>query len=191
MSKIVRGGQHEGFEFVGRSRAGPDDASACHGVHTQGFSVSVVGAWDVEPVAAERFACGANSVEFVGLGAVLACLLAWPIELDHPLVDSCESGGETAAVARGALDCPRSFTRDGERFGPTDGFVVAGRVGRESFGRDDAGGAGVDDCGGDPVSVGVDADDVIDKFCKHGDGASLVGTEWSVPAWERTATTGL
>ena len=36
--------------------------------------MSVVSAWDVEPVAAERLAGSANGVEFVGLGAVLAGL---------------------------------------------------------------------------------------------------------------------
>ena len=42
LSEIVGCGQHEGFEFVDRSGAGADHAGACHGVHTQGFSVSVV-----------------------------------------------------------------------------------------------------------------------------------------------------
>ena len=84
LSKIVGGGQHERFEFVDRSRARPDDTGACHGVHTQGFSMLIMGAWNVEPVAAKCFAGGAHGVEFVGLGAVLAGLFAWPIELDHP-----------------------------------------------------------------------------------------------------------
>jgi|GEM_PF-5037778 len=178
LSKIVRGSQHEGFEFVRRSGARSDDASSGHGVHTQGFSVSVVGAWGVEPVAAECLASVANCVEFVGLGAVLAGFLAWPIELDHPLTDTAKGSGKAAAIACGPLDGPCSFTRNGEPLCPSDGFVVADRISRESFGCNDAGGVCIDDRGGDPISVWVDADDVIDKFCKHGVCASLVGTEW-------------
>ena len=58
----------------------------------------VVGARNVEAVAAEGFAGGANSVEFVGLRAIFAGLLAWPIELDHPLAGASQRGGETAAA---------------------------------------------------------------------------------------------
>ncbi len=129
VSKIVGCGQHEGFEFVDRSRAGAHDAGACHGMHTQGFSMPVVCTRNVEPVATERFASGAHGIEFVGLRAVFAGFLAWPIELDHPLADTRKSGGEPASVTGGALDGPRSLTLDGELFGPADGVVVAGGVG--------------------------------------------------------------
>jgi hypothetical protein len=182
MSKTVRGGQHEGLEFVPRYGARANDTSTGHGVHTQRFSMPVVSAWDGEPVAAKCLAGGANCVEFVGLGAVLAGFLAGTIELDHPLTSTRQCSCETTAVARGALDGPRSLTRVGVCFGPADCFVVAGRISPESFGRDHAAGVGVDDRGGDPVAVGIDADVVIDKFCKHESWCLLVGTEWSVPA---------
>jgi hypothetical protein len=44
--------------------------------------------------------------------------------------------------------------------------VTAGG-GPEAALRDDAGGSGVDHGEGDPVPVGIDADDVLDEFCKH------------------------
>ena len=129
LSQIIWCGQHEGLEFVDRSRASPNDPSTRHGVHTQGFSVSVMSTRLMEAVATECFAGGSNGIEFVRLRAVLACFLAWPIEFGHPLADTSERSGEPAAVARSPLESSRTFTRDGELFGPADGFVVAGCVG--------------------------------------------------------------
>ena len=71
------------------------------------------------------------------------------------------------------LDSPRSFAGLGVGVGPAERFVVAVAVRGEPLRCDDAGGVGVNDGGGDPISVGVDANDMVDQFCKHGDGASL------------------
>ena len=84
-AKLVGRCQHQSFEFVDRSGARPDHSGSGHGVHTQGFSVPVMGARCVKPVSAKCFACCSNCVEFGGLGAVLCRPLVWAIELDHPL----------------------------------------------------------------------------------------------------------
>ena len=88
LSQIIWCGQLERLEFVDRSRASPNDPSTCHGVHTQGFSVSVVSARLMESVATECFAGGSNGVEFVRLGAVLAWFLAWC--LCSPFIGRCD-----------------------------------------------------------------------------------------------------
>ena len=54
-----------------------------------------------------------------------------------------------------------------------DGFVVAVRGRWEAAFGDDAGAARVEHGEGDPVAVGIDADHVIDEFCKHVSGTSL------------------
>ena len=60
LSQIIWCGQHEGLEFVDRSRASPNDPSTRHGVHTQGFSVSVMSTRLMEAVATECFAGGSS-----------------------------------------------------------------------------------------------------------------------------------
>ena len=54
-----------------------------------------------------------------------------------------------------------------------DGLVVAVLGRWEAALGDDAGAAGVEHGEGDPVAVGVDADHMIDEFCKHGSGTSV------------------
>jgi hypothetical protein len=141
-------------------------------VHTQGFSMTVMGPGRVQLVPAEDLACCSDRVEFVGLRAVLGWPLVWAIELDHPLTDTRQRSGQAASVASGSLHSPAAIAGRRVDVGPLDGFVVAVVVRRELRGCDDAGRLGVQDGGGDPIPVGVDADDVIDKFCKHDVGAS-------------------
>jgi len=66
-----------------------------------------------------------------------------------------------------------------------NGIVVAALGRWETILGDDAGAAGVKHREGDPVAVGIDADDMINEFCEHGQwnlsvsvsvGASLGGT---------------
>jgi hypothetical protein len=55
-----------------------------------------------------------------------------------------------------------------------DGVVVAIPGRWEAALGDDAGASGVEHGEGDPVAVGVDADHVMDEFCKHVAGTSDV-----------------
>ena len=50
---------------------------------------------------------------------------------------------------------PIAFTRHGERLSPPERDVVTSRVRRELLCGDDASGAGVHDCCGNPISVGI------------------------------------
>lgn len=54
-----------------------------------------------------------------------------------------------------------------------DGFVIAVRGRWEAPLRNDAGAACVEHGEGDPVAVRVDADHVVNEFCKHVSGTSL------------------
>ena len=165
------GGDDHRLELVDRSGAGAHCCGPGHGMDTDRFADAVVGSRDAEPLAAEHLAGGADGVQGVGLRAVFG-LAGRPVELDDPLAVPFERHGETAAVAGGALDDPGPFAVDAVAVNEVDGVVVAVAGRWEAALGDDAGGAGVEHREGDPVAVGVDADHVIDEFCKHGGGTS-------------------
>jgi hypothetical protein len=160
-------------------RAGPGD-----GVDADRFAHPVVDSRDAEAFAAEHLAGGADGVQGVGLGAVLA-LAGGPVELDDPLAAPCERDSEATPVARRPLDHPGPFGAVTVAVDKGDGLVVAVAGRREAAFGDDAGAAGVQHGEGDPIAVGVDADHVVGEFCKHDEwnlsvsvsvGAGLGGT---------------
>jgi hypothetical protein len=93
-------------------------------VHTDRLADAVVGSRHAQPVTAECLAGGADGVQSVGLGAVLA-LAGRPVELDDPLATPAECCGEAPAVAGGALDDPGTLDVDAVGVDEVDGVVVA------------------------------------------------------------------
>ena len=152
---------------AGTHRCGPG-----HGVHPDRFADTVVSSRDAEPLTAEHLAGGADGVQRVGLRAVFG-LAGRPVELDDPLAVSIERDGEATPVAGGALDHPGPLTVNAVAVDEHDGLVVAVLGRWEAALGDDAGAAGVEHREGDPVAVGVDADHMVDEFCKHGGGTSV------------------
>lgn len=54
-SKVVIGGDDECFEFVDRRGPSPHCASSSNGVHSQGFALTLMGPWRVQPLASQDF----------------------------------------------------------------------------------------------------------------------------------------
>lgn len=75
--------------------------------------------------------------------------------------------GEAPAVAGGAFDDPGPFGLGAVAVDELDGLAVAAAGRREATLGDDTGRAGIDNGEGDPIAVGIDADHVMDEFCKH------------------------
>ncbi|MEV6021768.1 hypothetical protein [Streptomyces sp. NPDC052036] len=96
---------------------------------------------------------------------------------------SDKEGCEAGAVAAGSFECPAAAARD-MRAGEVERALVAAAVGRCVGGLQD-GADGADGCCGDGVAVGVDADDALDVFCKHGHAVVLLrdGWPWAASAW--------
>src|SRR5215203_1087722 len=78
-----------------------------------------------------------------------------------------QSGAQATPVAARALDHPRPFGLAAVGVDEIDGVVIAVAGRREAALGNDAGAGGVEHSESDPVSVGVDADHVMDEFCKH------------------------
>ena len=138
-----------------------DDGAVSGGEQdAQGFAVAA-GPGCGQMLAGQRFAGGADGVEFVGLGAVTAGRAGGPVDLDDPFAVLEQEGGEPGAEAAGALDRPdppAGGVQDGEGQDP----FVAHRVGGAVQVVDDTAGGGFDDGGDVGVAVGVDADDEVD-----------------------------
>jgi hypothetical protein len=141
-------------------------------VNTDRLTNALVSSRDAEPLAAEHLASGANRVKGVGLGAVLG-LAGRPVELDDPLAAPVEGDGEPTPVAGRAFDHPGPLAVDAVGVNKRDGFVVTVPRSWEAALGDDASAASIDNGEGDPVAVGIDADHVIDKFCKHDGGPPM------------------
>ncbi len=141
-----------------------------------------------ETLTSERLASGPDGIKGVGLGAVLGGFAFGPVEFDDPFAATLNEDAETASIAGGALDDPRPLRRHAGRVGPEHSVAIAVIRRREPFGGQDSRCSCFDRGDGDPVSIGVDADDMVDEFCKHDD-----GTSWrvfrSVPAWNRYVMT--
>src|SRR5829696_145503 len=150
---------------------------------------TLVSSRDAEPLAAEHLASGTDSVEGVRLRAVLR-LAGRPVELDDPLAGAFERHGEAAPVAGGALDDPGPLAVDAVAVNERDRVVVTVSRCWEAALGDDAGAGGVEHRQGDPVAVGVDADHMVDEFCKHG-GWNLRVSVSVGAGLGRTATPGL
>jgi hypothetical protein len=80
-----------------------------------------------------------------------------------------------SSVAGRAFDDPGPFGVDAVAIDQLDGVAVAVCGGWEPAFGEHARRAGVDDREGDPIAVGIDADDVMDEFCKHDGGTSECG----------------
>ncbi|OIJ95357.1 hypothetical protein BIV23_34980 [Streptomyces monashensis] len=77
------------------------------------------------------------------------------------------------AVTAGSFECPAAAA----------GYVLAGGLQQASVSQDGAYGA--DGRCGEGVAVGVDSDDAVDVFCKHGHAVVLLRADgpWSTSAW--------
>ena len=94
------------------------------------------------------------------------------VELDHPLAVSFERDGETAPEPGGSFDDPGPLAVDTAAVRKRDGLLVAVLGRREPALRNHAGAARFKHGEGDPVPIGIDADHMIDEFCKHDHGTS-------------------
>ena len=141
-------------------------------MNTDRFACALVSSRDTEPLAAEHLTGCADGVQGVGLRAIFR-LAGRPVELDDPLAVPFQRDGETMPVAGGALDHPGPLAVDTMAVNERDGLVVAVLGGWEAALGDDASTGGVEHGEGDPVPVGIDADHVVDEFCKHDGGTSL------------------
>jgi hypothetical protein len=81
-------------------------------------------------LARERFAGGAQGVEFVGLGAVATRRADRPLDLDHPLAVLEQERGQTGAEAARRLDRPHPPV-GGVPAREAQPPLVADRVGRD------------------------------------------------------------
>lgn len=142
-------------------------------MHADRVTHPVMGSWDAQPVRPEGLAGGADGVESVGLGAVFG-LAGRAIELDHPPPEMAQHDGQAAAEAGRAFDDPGPFGVHAVAIDQLDGVSIAVCGGWEPALGEHAGRAGVDDGEGDPIAVGIDADHVMDEFCKHDGGTSDV-----------------
>ena len=112
--------------------------------------------------ARERFACGPDCVERVGLRSIAALCPLGTVELDDELVFLREVAREARTVASGALDRPgakaKVLVRERGEFLISVGVRLDG-----DFGEDSAG-LRVDDCRAVRCDMGVDADHDVDDL---------------------------
>jgi hypothetical protein len=189
-AQLFVGSDNQRLELVDRRGAGTHRGGPGHAVDTDRFTHPGMGARLRQTLATQCLTAGADGVEGVGLGAVLGRLALGPVELEDPFPAPLQHHRETAAVAGGALDHPRPFRGHTARVGPQHGVPVAVARGSESLGRQHSRGSRLEQGDSDPVSIGVDAHDVVDQFCKHGG--------WNLPVsvsvgagLDATATPGL
>ena len=135
-------------------------------MNTDRLASSLVGARFAEAITSECLARRPHGIEVIGLGAVFG-LAGRPVELDHPLAQPRQRDAETAPVAGGALDRPRPFGVDAVAVDELDGLGVANSGRREPVVCRDTRRVSIDDGEGDPVAIGIDADHMMDEFCKH------------------------
>jgi hypothetical protein len=104
-------------------------------------------------------------------------------DLDDAFTSVFEESGEAGAVTAGSFECPAAASGHmltGELQQAPIPAGVSGCIGGFQDGAYGAHGG----CG-EGVAVGVDSDDAVDVFCKHGHAVVLLRADgpWSASAW--------
>lgn len=164
-AQVGGGGDDERFQHVDRGHAGNLGAVTCSDERAQALPRTAT-TRRRPGLAAKDFPRGSDSVQRVGLGAVLGRPTTRVVELDDELTLGRQCAGQSCAEAARRLDRPCASAGFRMQVGPAHCLAVAAGIGAEGLRGDLRAGCRADDCGGDAVAIRVDADHVIDKICQ-------------------------
>lgn len=152
-----RAGDHQGVQLTLRGASGLDRRSAGGQPRCEGRAdPALLGCRRVW--GCERFACGSQRVDGVGLGAVAPCGTAGPFDLCHQLAVCDEPASQPGAVTACAFDRPHSRAVGDPLKQRREVLGVVSDLQHVAL----AAGARLDHRGGVGVLVGINADDELD-----------------------------
>jgi hypothetical protein len=164
VAQLLARGDDQRLEMVDRLGAGAHGAAPRDQQHPHGLALAAA-ARPGEMLATERFVCGTDRVQLVGLGAVAPRRPRRAVDLDDPLALLEQEHRQAGAEAAAGLDRPHAPTAGVAAHEPQQP-PVAERVGGLGAVRHHHSGDR-DDRRRVRVAVGVDADDVSDVLCEH------------------------
>lgn len=184
-AEVIGRGHDQGLELVDRGSGSENRTLAGGEQDTQRLTLAAEPGLD-QVLGGQGLLGGPDGIEHVGLASAPVGSPLGPADLDDMFAGLVKKGRESGTVAADAFQSPAAAT--GDMFtGEVQQAPVTAGVGRGvCAGQDSADGA--DGGSREGVAVGVDADDAVDLFCKHGHAVVLlrgrttvvgVGLEWS------------